>query len=85
MWNRSEVPIACYFTKRGSGGLLCSEAREKLDQRLTAFEDPRRKTEAKSAKRGADGLTPLLGPATPLNLELILLDDRRRGTETKYR
>ena len=64
MWNRSEVPIAYYFTKRGSGGVIFSGAWEKLDQGLLVVEDPRRGTETKSPKRGADGLTPHLGPAT---------------------
>ena len=72
MWNRNEVPIACYFPKRGSGGLLFSGA-----QGLIVFEDPRSDVPM--------AMTPPLGPATQLNLEVILLDDRRCGAETKYR
>ena len=44
--------------------MIFSGAWEKLDQGLLVVEDPRRGTETKSPKRGADGLTPHLGPAT---------------------
>ena len=47
--------------------MIFSGAWEKLDQGLLVVEDPRRGTETKSAKRGADGLTPHLVPATQLN------------------
>ena len=85
MWSRNEVPMACCFPKQGSGRLLFSGAREKLDQGSIVLEDPRRGTETTTAKRRNDGLTPPLGPATQLHLELILFDDRRCGAETKYR
>ena len=52
--------MACYFPKRGSGGLLFCGAREKLDQGLIVLEDPRSGTERKTAKRRTDGS---LGPA----------------------
>ena len=61
MWNRNEVPISCYFPKRGSGGLLFSRARGKCDEGLFGFEDARRGTETKSAKRRTDSLTPASG------------------------
>ena len=64
MWNRNEVPIACYFRKRGSGGLLFSGA-----QGLIVFEDPRSDVPM--------AITPPLGPATQLNLELILFSEAR--------
>ena len=48
MCNRNEVPIACYFPKRGSGGLLFSGA-----QGLIVFE--------RSSKRRTDGYNPPSG------------------------